>query len=216
MVKHISGVLRRSQLTPNLRRVRRWGDPIMVQYGFDVNQVGSTNFQAVKTYTKGTGFGGVTSFLRIPHNEVMRLQGMQIPDEYTAPNKMEWLCSYRGSIYMYENEADSWQTAPFVRWGTIALGGNWVNVEGYEEITIQGELWLMARLKGFMPGDWDKPLTELVNSGLVHRCYCAYRNNQFGDSPKGIVYSPLFSPQGYDFAGTQQPTHLYIAEKWLE
>lgn len=201
----------------NLRRVKKWGsDAIMIQDGFDVNQVETSNFQAVKAYAKGVGFGGVSNFLRIPHNEVLKLLAMQIPDNYTYDQKLEWLCSHRGSIYMYENETDDWRTAPTVRWGTITLGGNLVQVEGYETIIDQGTPYRMAKLKGFTPADWARPLNDLLAEGLVHRAYCAYKNNQFGDSPKGVVYTPFFSPQYYDFAGTAQPSHLYIPDKWLE
>lgn len=201
----------------NIRQVRKWGDPVMVADGFDVNQIGSTNFQAVKVWNDGDRtFGGVSQFLRIPRSDVYRLLAMQILDEYTADKKLEWLCSFRGSIYMYENENDDWRTANNIRWGTISLGGNLVQVEGYERITVQGEVFEMAKLKGFRATDWNRPLPELIAEGLVHRCYCAYRNNQFGDSPKGIVYSPFFSPLDYDFAGTAQPTALYIPTKWLE
>lgn len=200
-----------------IRTVRKWGDPIMVQYGFDVGQVGSTNFQAVKAFAIGAGFGGVTNFLRIPHNEVMKIRDMQIPDAYTKDKKMEWLCSYRGSIYLYEQMDDAWETASNIKWGTITLGGNRVQVLGYENLNVgNGEIWNMAKLKGFTPSDWGRPLEQLVAEGLVHRCYCAYKNNQFGDSPKGIVYSPFFSPAYYDFAGNAQPTELYIPTMWLE
>ena len=201
----------------NLRRVRKWGDPVMVAEGWDVNIVGTSNFQAVKTWNHYTGFGAVSNYLNIPHAEVVKLEAMQIPDNYTRRQKMEWLCSWRGSIYMYDDETDDWQTAPTIRWGTLTLGGNLVQVEGYETVIERGSQWRMARLKGFMPSDWSRPLSELVAEGLVHRAYCAYfPDNGFGDSPKGIVYTPFFSPQGYDFGGATQPTALYIPEIWLE
>lgn len=215
--------------TKTLRRVRRWGDPVMVQYGFDVNQVGTSNFQAVRCYNKETGFGAVTNFLYIPHTEVMQLRDMQFAETtergyYDEDSKMEWLCSYRGSMYMYDNEADEWNTAPHIRWGTLTLGGNIVQVEGYETIrTIFGtndNKYLqdveMARLVGFTPADWARPLSDLIAEGLVHYCYCAYKDNGFGHTPKGVIYSPLYSPQHYDFSGTKQPDAFYTPVVWLE
>lgn len=212
-----------------MRRVRKWGDPVMVQYGFDVNQVGTSNFQAVRSYNKETGFGAVTNFLYIPHNEVMQLRDMQFAETtdrgyYDEDSKMEWLCSYRGSLYMYDNESDEWQSAPRIRWGTLTLGGNVVQVERYETIrTIFGTVdnkYLqdvpMARLVGFTPSDWARPLSDLLAEGLVHYCYCAYKNNQFGHTPKGVIYSPFYSPAVYDFGGTKQPDALYIPVVWLE
>lgn len=208
-----------------MRKVRRWGDPVMTQYGFDVNQVGTSNFQAVRCYNKETGFGAVTNWLYIPHVEVMNLWNMQIEDNYATKNKMNWLCSYRGSLYMYDRESDDWQTAAQIRWGTLTLGGNVVQVERYETIrTIFGTTdnkYLqdvqMARLVGFKPLDWTRPLSELLMDGLVHRVYCAYfPENGFGDSPKGVVYSPFYSPQAYDFGGTKKPDALYLPVVWLE
>ena len=50
---------------------------------------------------------------------------------------MNWLCAYRGKLYMYDNKDDDWQTAPRIRWGTLALGGNLVQVDGFEEMKVQ-------------------------------------------------------------------------------
>ena len=213
-----------------LRRVRRWGDPVMTAYGFDVNVVGTSNFQAVRSFNKETGFGAVSNFLRIPHAEVMNLRDMQFAEQtdrgyYTEDSKMEWLCSFRGSLYMYDNESDDWRTAASIRWGTLTLGGNLVQVERYETVrymfgtndeekTVQDVP--MARLVGFTPEDWARPLNDLVAEGLVHYCYCAYKNNQFGHTPKGVCYSPFFSPAHYDFSGAKQPDVLYTPVVWLE
>jgi len=203
-----------------MRRVRRWGDPVMVPYGFNVTD--TSNFQAVKCYNEKTGFGAVTNYLYIPNNQVLQIRDMQITtDGFTRNEKMEWQCSYRGSIYMYDNPEDSWKDAPRIRWGTLTLGGNVVQVAEYREmeLVINGQpraLYNMARLVGFKPSDFARPLNELIAEGLVHRAYCAYKNNQFGDSPKGIVYTPFFDPDEYDFAGNAQPTALWLPEMWLE
>jgi hypothetical protein len=74
----------------------------------------------------------------------------------------------------------------------------------------------MARLVGFRKTDWTRPLEELLAEGLVHRCYCAYKDNRFGDSPKGIIYSPLFSPLDWDFTGAKQPSAFYLPVEFLE
>lgn len=212
----------------NLYRVRKWGDPIMIQHGFDVNQSTQTNFQAVGLYNDGNHeFGAVSSFLRISHDDVMRLKALQIEDDYQdkredwRKQKMNWLCKFRGTIYFFDNESDKWSTARCIRWGTLALGGNLVRVEGTELVRAKlrdGEKREveMARLKGFRASDWDRPLDDLLAEGLVHRCFCAYRKNRFGDSPKGIVYSPFYSPLEWDFSGTAKPTALYIPVEWLE
>ncbi len=203
----------------DLYKVKIWGDPIMVKQGFEVVEAGSTNFQAVKLFIEDGSCGGVTSFLRIQRDDINKLKSLQVADNYNAKQKMEWLCSHRGSIYMYENEDDSWETAPSMRWGTISLGGNLVMVDAIVDMVakppdgIRREL-KMARLVSFRKTDWGK--TWKTHPHLVHRAYCAYKNNQFGDSPKGIIYTPLFSPLDWDFAGTQQPKAFYLPLEWLE
>jgi hypothetical protein len=158
---------------------------------------------------------------------VLKLKAMQIEDEYEVKKedwrsqKMEWLCDYRGTIYFYDGPSDDWKSAPCIRWGTAAIGGNVVHVLDIEIIEAKMRDGVtrkveMARLKGFRASDWDRPLDPLLAEGLVHRCFCAYKNNAFGDSPKGIVYSPFFSPQDWDFTGKAKADALYIPTEWLE
>jgi hypothetical protein len=211
-----------------MRRVRKWGDPAMVEWGFDVNQAGTSNFQAVRCWNDGNRtFGAVTNYLYIPHAEVMKLRDMQFAEHtdrgyFDEFSKMEWLCGWRGSLYMYDHESDDWQISPKIRWGTLTLGGNLVQVERYETMRLRiGDRPLqdyeMARLVGFRRSDWNRPLEELIEDGLVHYCYCAYfPNNGFGHTPKGVIYSPFFSPQDYDFVGTAQPGAFYVPTNWLE
>jgi len=214
-------------LESKLYRVRRWGDPVMLGFGFDVDAVGTSNFQAVRFYNKETLFGAVTNFVRILREDIDHLHAMQFDQDVdgkmcTRDIKMNWLVKHRGTIYMTDNPTDEWQTAPQIRWGTLALGGNLVQVEGFEEIRLKlgdekkPRLHKMARIACFRKTDWARPLDELLAEGLVHRCYCAYKNNQFGDSPKGIVYSPVFSPLDWDFVGTAKPKTYYLPFEWLE
>ena len=213
-------------LESKLYRIRRWGDPVMLALGFDVNQVDTTNFQAIGLYNKLTGFGAVTNFINIERDDIVNLMNMQFEEErngrrFTPKNKMDWLCSYRGKIYMYGAQSDAWETSPRIRWGTAALGGNFVQVERFENIEAKlpggtRGVHTMARLVGFRKSDWTRPLDELLAEGLVHRCYCAYKNNQFGDTPKGIVYSPFFSPKDWGFNGKKTLDALYIPAVYLE
>jgi len=214
-------------LESKLFRVRRWGDPVMAPLGFDVNVVNTTNFQAVGLYNKETGFGAVTNFIHILRADIDNLRDMQFTQvvdgrKFNQKQKTDWLCSFRGKIYMYDEQLDDWEKAKRIRWGTLALGGNLVQVGGFENFKVklpgedQTREHKMARLVGFRKTDWSRPLDELLAEGLVHRCYCAYKNNQFGDSPKGIVYSPFYSLLDWDFAGAKQPRALYIPFEYLE
>jgi hypothetical protein len=78
----------------------------------------------------------------------------------------------------------------------------------------------MARLRGFKPDDWERPLDELLAEGLVHRCFCVYKGNDIGDSPQGIVYSPFWSPEDWEFRpktpGVPAPKELWIPVDYLE
>ena len=51
---------------------------------------------------------------------------------------------------------------------------------------------------------------ELLAEGIVHRCFCAYHSNHFGDSPKGIVDSPFYPMSDWDFSGTARLIAPYI------
>jgi hypothetical protein len=202
----------------------------MVKQGFDVAQARTSNFQAVKLYNKANNtMGGVTNYLWIPRADIDRISTMQIEDEYQDKNddwlnqKMRWLCKGDGTIYFYGDVSGDWSTVSRTKWGTISLGGNLVQVEGFEVLRVKtpdGVLMHrnMARLRGFRNTDWNKTLPELLSTGLVHRCFCAYSGNGFGDSPKGICYSPFFSPLDWIFIGEPQiqPTHFYIPADWLE
>jgi hypothetical protein len=199
----------------NMYRVKKWGD--LRKGELDVNVVGTSNFQAVSVYNDKTGFGAVSNYIYIPRDEIDRLREMQVDDTYGKKHqdwrsqKMNWLCRYRGSIYMYDKVRDSWMRAPRIRWGTLVLGGNLVQVRDIRRIKMKGKRnpREMALLAGFRKTDWDRPLDELLAKGLVHRCFCAYKNNQFGDSPQGIVYSPFYSLLDWDFGGKDKPRELY-------
>ena len=72
-------------------------------------------------------------------------------------------------------------------------------------------------LVGFHKKDWSRSLDELLAEGLVHRCFCVYKKNRFGDVPnKGIAFSPLFSPKDWGFNGKKELDALYIPEVYLE
>jgi hypothetical protein len=235
--KYLKWIKRLEAADPvRLYRVRIWGDPVMAPLGFDaasedlregaVKAVG--HFQAVGLYNKLTGFGAISNHIDIQRDDIDNLIRMQIEEVFdgnliTLKQKMNWLCSHRGKIFMYDDAADNWETAPQIRWGTIALGGNLVQIERFEEIEakLPGEkkkrVHRMGRLAGFRRKDWARPLDELLAEGLVHRCFCIYKNNGFGDVPnKGVVFSPFFSPKDWGFNGNKQLDALYIPEAYLE
>jgi GH25 family lysozyme M1 (1,4-beta-N-acetylmuramidase) len=215
----------------NVYRLRKWGDPIMVRdTSASVDIMGTSNFQAIGLWSKVMGFGGVTSFLRIPRADIDRLAALQVEDNYVdkvtnwRDQKMRWLVKPKGTIYYGINSTETWRTADYVEWGTIGLGYNYVTVEDRETLPVRvpsddrPRPLDMARLAGFRKTDWGRPLAELLAFGLVHRCYCAYSDDDLGDSPKGIIYSPFWSPLDWTFIGETktQPQAFYVPFEWLE
>ncbi|HXQ33368.1 MAG TPA: hypothetical protein VN843_05045 [Anaerolineales bacterium] len=222
-----------SLVTPNnnLWKVRIWGDkklPGLTVKSASVKEKADSNFQAVGVYVKEIRQrGAVSNFLTIGRKDIDKLIAMQIEDEFERKRsdrkrlevwreqKMNWLCKGEGTIY-FTKGGKGWETAQSILWGTVALGGNLVQVEGDPEpivFKVEGgkkKEIMMAKLVGFSPSDWYKPLDELLAQGLVHRCFCAYTGDKPGDSPQGIVYSPFFSPRYWDFSGTARPSAFYL------
>ena len=241
------GLSRKRDSKKKVYRVRRWGDPKMTKLGFDVKFLAakgqSSNFQAVGLYNEATEFGAISNYLIIPREDVLRLEALQVEDEYEDKRgddwlhqKMNWMCQHRGSIYMFGEKDDykgewPWRRAEGIRWGTLALGGNLVQVVGRDKFKVKlpGKESVdpveveMARLQGFTPDDWDRPLDELLAEGLVHRCFGVYAGNVLKDSPKGIVYSPFWSleyPERWEFMPKPKnkpaPKALWIPFDYLE
>lgn len=221
------------QSNPNVYRVRRWGDPIMKSFGFTTTNGSPANFQAIGLFNKANNtVGGVSNYLRVPVADFRDIAKWQPNDEYLAKRddyqmqKLGWLTGVKGTIYFWFHsnpDANGINDLNYVEWGTIQLGGNLVTVDNVETlyIKIRGDQpkqnVQMARLRGFRKTDWDKPLIELLSKGLVSRCFCVYRNDVFGDSPKGIVYSPFWSPVDWTFIGPgqTQPDAFYVPMAWL-
>jgi hypothetical protein len=213
---------------PNMFRIRQWGDPVLEK---SVSDIGVSNFQAIGLYNKANNtVGGVTNYLRIPHVDVDYLASLQVNDEYIDKQpdwrrqKMSWLAKTRGTIYFWHASTGDWTSLAYIEWGTIGLGGNLVHVDDAETLSVKlpnettRQNIPMARLRSFRAADMGRPLGDLLAEGLVHRCTCAYLpDDKYGDSPKGIVYSPFWSPQDWTFIGPGQgqPDAWYMPMTWL-
>lgn len=212
--------------TGSLRRLRKWGDPVMKAWGYDVQQVGVSNWQNIALWNSFTGYGAITNYLWIEREWIDYLRSLQfdgyngIGEYHDQDSKMNWLCRDKGAMYL---DAGGWKDATMIKWGTTAVGGNAVAVEEYaiqraeDKSTGRVVDLLMANVRCFRKADQGRELDDLLASGLVHRCYCVYMpDNGFGDSPKGIVYSPMWSPLDWDFGGARQPESFWIPEVLLE
>lgn len=215
-------------LPPNIRRIKRWGyDSIMTSYGFDINALtdGTNNFQAIGLYNKDTNTcGGISNFIKVSHSDMVHLYNLQVYDGVEIDLKMNWLVNTGNGKRIYWG--GDWRSAVEIKWGTIGLGGNFVQVEGYETLRVpmrngQYETLSFARLVGFKKSDWNRPLFPadddigLLASGLVHRAYCVGKNNALVDSPKRVVYTPFYDPRDWK-TGQVRNSPLYIPEIWLE
>ena len=211
----------------NLWKVRIWGEPAMKdKYSvrmFEGRDYGS-NFQAVGLWNSAEGRGAVAYHITIGRDDIDRLMAMQIEDEYEdkrkgkrdwRTQKMDWLCKDEGTVF-FTKGGPGWESAKKIMWGTVAIGGNLVQVERFEDVEFKtSDGWQkkkMARLVGFRRRDWGRPLDDLIAEGLVHRCFCAMDHDRPADTPKGIIYSPFLSVQesAWKFAGTARPQALYL------
>jgi len=215
----------------NIYRVRHWGDVVFHRLGLDTEIVHTSNFQAVGLYNKVTGFGAIANYIHVLRDDIDHLIDMQFDQivdgkKMTVEDKMNWLCQYVGRIYFFDSRKDSWQSSERIRWGTLALGGNLVQVVDEDWITLKypGEepgkkavKRRMMKLKGFRKSDWSRPIDELLAEGLVHRCFVANSGNSFADTSRCIVYSPFYDITQWTFNnGTAKPDGLWIPWHYLE
>ncbi len=210
---------------------RQYGDPMVaeasmgLEYLYPPGMEYIGNFQEMIPFIKEIGeFNSVSFQLRIPRyywDYVIAINDT-ITDGYPLERKIDWLVSPKGSLY-FSNQNDHMQ-ATDVTWGTILIGNNRVTVDGFEVIDNvrppngTKRQRIMARIAGFKKSDVGRPLMELLNEGKVQRCWCAYwknGKNVLGDTPVGIVYSPCWSPEDFEFIGTYKPRNLYVPADWL-
>ena len=212
------------------RKLRIWGDPVMTAWGYDINQVGqdhatNSNWQNISLWNPATGWGAVSNFLWIEREWIDYLQSLQFTETiwngetHGQRSKMGWLCSDTGKIYI---RAGEWETADKIGWGTTAIGGNTVTIDEIRVMRVfdksAGELrnLEMARLRCFRKSDYLRPLEDMLAEGIVQQCFCVYKNNGFGDTPKGVIYSPMWSPLDWDFAGNEQPDSFWLPTVLME
>jgi hypothetical protein len=198
----------------NLYRAKRYGDiPVReeaamhIPYQFPPPWGDKGNFQNMFLFSVQPDFqefGDVHLTLKIPNADFRRIERFQPMDGFDIGYKMAWLSAlYKESIYWTEPGED-WKSGADLWWGTIILGNNIVQVirtETFHNVTMRKDLFRekveMAICRGFTPADWDKPQKELIETGLLHRCTCAYTEKDIpGDTPVGIVYSPFWHPHG--------------------
>ena len=205
-----------------LATVKRWGqDALMEKFGYSTTNGPSTNFQVVLLFVIGSDGKGnadqITLRLKIPRGDIDRLYAMQPVDEYTREQKMNWLAAtYRGRPYLLEEDTQEWEwpRADYIWWGEMAYGGQKVLL--LEEKSIFGKYRSVTgtfdcfKIAGFRASDWDKTHEEYPY--LIQRATAVRGDNYYNDTPRGVIYAPLYDPRDWFFTGLAgwQPDAFYI------
>jgi hypothetical protein len=215
---------------PGLFRVRKW---VIPEDGMDTAKEGFSSFQEVPLFTPAGGFGAITQFQRLTAIEEACLRSMQIENDgwgFTVTQKMGWLIS---SI---NGEREYWRKDGVLVFGTMVNGGQIIQVEtdiynkpveyvfkanyrndpvamGKHDITFYK---LLGLRRSQVADVGAKIINYETHPHLVHRCTVAwYPDNRYTDhTPKGIVYTPVWSP--LDYPPNTGGNALFIARVFLE
>lgn len=212
-----------------LYRALNWGDePLVKQAGLsalfkhDNGKMVGSNFNPLPIFSNSGTWSAIVNSLIIPREDVDRLIKLQVPEgEFSTANKMNWLVydGFNVRPYWCKGGGD-WKTAPKIWWGTILFGGQLVLTDG--DATFFTKLpeedaprdVPMKRLVCFRRSDWGK--THATHPWLIQKATQVDHKNRYSDMPRGFIYSPLWSPLDWDFAGSQQPDAFYIPADWLK
>jgi len=215
--------------TSDIRRARNWGDPILVeQAGLSAELVGS-NFNPLPLYCFNTKTGewsgtwsAVANSLKIPRADLDKLIAMQPKEsDPTLNQRMNWLI-YNGFAErpMWTKGQGSWDTTPEAYYGTIVFGDNYVKIDDEKTFTTKlpnessARPVKMNRLVCFRKSDWG--VTNETHPWLIHRGTEVDNNDVLNVYPKGgTIWSPLWSPLDWDFAGAFQPDSFWIPSDWI-
>jgi hypothetical protein len=175
-----------------------------------------SNFCAVTLVQYAGGYGGQTNWVLLQKPEMdllMRVNGIVDQNE----TKWRWLVNPRGSIYLLLNNEEE-SAATELRWPRIAIGSkgdgdrNLVKVIG-ASIATDGTVF--ARISG-IPRSANYNRYSLESTPwFFHRVYCIYQNTRLGDTPRGVVYMPIFDPAS-GFKASKGPQELWIDGIWLK
>lgn len=219
--------------------VKKWGqDSIMLGYDYDTSGMKSGNFQVVTMLIPDRDEGGekppfyqadqVHLRLRIPHGDVMKLYLIQPTDTnwkgdlQTPKMKMNWLCQYRSRPYLQEKDAPAWEwpVAPYILWGEMVYGGQKVLAKGYKSVF--GEYrgtrgtFDCAVISCLRKTDWDSGvITHATHPYWIQKATAANKGpseNTYTDTPKGVIYAPLWDPRDWYFTGlaSYQPKEFLL------
>ena len=203
-------------------RARNWGDPILVeQAGLSAEVAKTSNFNPLPLWSDSGTWSAITNALIIPRDDIERLVDLQVQDTMKLKNKMNWLVysGYAKRPY-WCSELGEWNTTPQIWWGTILFGGQLVLTDGDETFFTKlpeeqkKRRVPMKRIVCFRKLDWG--VTHDTHPWLIQLATEVDHRDRFNSTPKGAhIYSPLWSPLDWDYAGKHQPKAFYVPTDWL-
>lgn len=210
-----------------IRRVRKWGDPIIVEL-LSATTAGlnpPSNFQVIKTCTLGDNgrpfFNDIARFQVVDYNY---LKSLQYPsDGFTVDQKMNWLVNHE-----YDESGiisrPYWIAKGQCRFGPLVFGGQLVQIDP-QPITVTGrypghdrsELMIIHRLIGVRHSEFGK-YTYATHPHYIQHATEAYRaggvDDVYNEYPRGEIFHPVWSD--IDFPANYGDGKLYIPAAFLE
>ena len=217
---------------PNTTALKKWEEDPMPADSFsaklrgDVGQFSFIPFYIIDANGKWCGdWSANNNFSYLTHNDMMALADMQIADEFTVEQKMNWLTwdglDQWGSpmrCVPVNGTSTKWSTAKYVKSIGAAWAGQRVEVIGHKTFTVNYNDVIqdvpMSEMRMFSRADWGKTHKDYPH--LVQKVTVVDRANRYGESPKGTIYMPVGFGTDFDFAGNFIPAKYYVFDRWLK
>lgn len=202
----------------NIFMVRKWGDPIMKKYSFEMaampKNLGNSNFQPVPLYDDDGHGGGIDKWLRINKAQIAHLKSLQSSEPgFEVKKKLQWLSEQkgtkrgRGSAYMWDDGQGDLndKNTNSIRWQAIVYGGQPVIVLGTLSLSADlpdhpRQTVAMARILLY---DMDHPDERAIQHATAVR---GRGKDLYIPTPLGMtIRAPIWQGQ-----------YQFIPEEWLE
>lgn len=203
---HEREVNRPAPANPLVRYVKRWSDPLMQADSYDAKLRGDVGqFQLVSVVqfdAAGEYIGDMSAnstFCNISTAELMMIAARQTADEFSVDQKMGWLLwdgegTWGAPMAGTYSAAQTWRDAQNIRMIGAVYGG--------QPVTLTGEhRTFRLRWNGLME---DVPMSR-IQPGTWQKVTVAYRDNSYGEEPKGVIWLPL----------KFRTTDVWIFDRWL-
>lgn len=220
-------IRRQSAATPpTIRRVRKWGDPLIGDTAKLPASTGYSNFQVVKTATFGSDgkpfFNDLARYQLVDREFLESLQ--YASDGYTVKQKMNWLVNDDMNKNSATYERPYWTKGePRLYFGPLVFGGQLVQLG--ESVTRNGVFpneptgtpdhpILFHRLVGMRRSQMAMGLTHGSHPHLIQRATEAGKNNVYIEYPRGEIFHPVWSD--IDWPCNYGDGRLWVADAFLE